>query len=268
MKKDRKTPTEDEIGALLSRIQPRPGPGFHQRMANQPWNRQKRASLWTGFTPLRAAGTLGLVVLLVLGVSILFPSADTLAQRLSQFFAPSPSPQIRLAIDPRATSHPEERFNLSVSEAEAQAEFDLQLPESLPVGFALTGAFYDELRQAVILNYTANDAKLVMRLSQQYLGPDYQSIGPEAVIESVKVGTFAGEYVAGGWMIPVPEVKSGAEAEASTPTPQLVWDAAVNLQTLRWSDGEYLYEIIFAGSAQQPAYLDKEALIALAAGLH
>jgi len=265
---DPQPPTKEEIGELLSQIQPCPGPGFHRKMAEQPWNRTGHPSLWAGITPIRWAAALGMIILLIFGTSILFPSVGTLAQRLSQFFAPSSATHIRVEIDPLQTSHPQDRFNLSIPEAEARAGFDLKLPANLPLSFEFTGAFYDEIRQAVMLNYTTSDGKLVMRITQQYLGPDYQSIGPAAVIESVKIGEFAGEYVAGGWMIPVLEVKSGAEVNANTPAPELVWDAAVNLQTLRWSDGEFLSEIIFAGDAEQPAYLDKEALIALASQMH
>ena len=66
----------------------------------------------------------------------------------------------------------------------------------------------------------------------------------------------------------IPDVKSEADATASPMGPQAVWDANVNLQTLRWSDGQFLYEIILAGGVGQPGYLAKEGLIALANQLH
>jgi hypothetical protein len=101
-----------------------------------------------------------------------------------------------------------------------------------------------------------------MRISQQRPGPDYQAIGPQAVVEIVQIGRNQGEYVSGGWMIP--EVKSGVDATTGSSTPEAIWDADVNLQTLRWTDGEFLYEIVLAGNARQPPSLDKEALIRLA----
>ena len=135
-----------------------------------------------------------------------------------------------------------------------------------PQGFHLIGAIYDELREAIILHYTTDSGGLVLRISQQRVDSDYQGIGPEAVVELVPVGPYSGEFVAGGWMIP--EVESGAEATVSPILPQTVWDANVNLQTLRWSDGDFLFEIILAGGLEQPGYLDKAGLIALADQLH
>jgi hypothetical protein len=78
----------------------------------------------------------------------------------------------------------------------------------------------------------------------------------------VTVGSYSGEFVSGGWMIP--DVELGANATVSPLTPKTVWDADVNLQTLRWSDGKFLYEIILAGGSKQPSYLDKDGLIVLA----
>ena len=62
----------------------------------------------------------------------------------------------------------------------------------------------------------------------------------------------------------IPEVESGADATPDSTSPKIVWDANVELQTLRWSDGEFLYEIILAGGPEKTGYLDKDSLIALA----
>jgi hypothetical protein len=261
MNMDKNIPTEERIADLLSRVQPRPGERFNQRMADQPWNRKGRASFLASFTLRRAALSLGMVLLLIFGISFFSPSLNTLAQRLTQFFLPSPSGQAVSEISPLETSHPLERFNLTMSEAESLAGFEIKTPASDPKEFQLLGATYDELREAIILHYATPSDGLVLRISQQHLDPDYQSIGPEAVIELVEIGAYSGEFVAGGWMIP--EVESGADA----PT-QAVWDAKVKLQTLRWSDGEFLFEIILAGRAGQPGYLDRDGLIALAKSLH
>jgi hypothetical protein len=259
---DKEIPTEDEITDLLTRVQPRPKPRFNQRMAGQSWNRGRRGPFWVSLTPMRAAASLGLVLLLVLGVSLLSPSLDTFAQRLSQFFSPSPNSQFVAEIAPLQTAQPTERFTLTIEEAEARAGFEMKIPEPSPVEFRLIGAAYDELREAIILHYVTDSESLVLRVSQQHLDSDYQGIGPEAVIEMVEVGSHAGEYVAGGWMIP--EVESGADTTPDPLEPPRVWDANVKLQTLRWSDGEFLYEIILAGGAGSRGYLDKDGLIALA----
>ena len=268
MMSNKTPPTEEELADLLSRIQPRPGPRFHQKMAEQPWSRRRQRSFWAGMTPLRTASSLGLVLLLVVGVSLISPSWDTLAQRISQFFYPTAEEQISLEIDPDEIKDPLARFDLSIAQAEELAGFDIKIPATVPPELEFTGADYNETRAATILNYTTADGRLVLRITQQRPGPDYQGIGPAALVEKVQIGALAGEYVAGGWMIPVPEVESGIDAPIGPATPQATWNAEVKLQTLRWSDAEFLYEIILAGGAGQPGYLDKDDLIALANRMH
>ena len=64
------------------------------------------------------------------------------------------------------------------------------------------------------------------------------------------------------------EVESGTDAAQNPNAPQSVWEIKVNLQTLRWSDGTFLCEIILAGGSDQPGYLDKDDMIALAKRMH
>jgi hypothetical protein len=262
MSMDKEPPTEKEISDLLRQVQPRPGAEFQQRMAAQLWNRKEPTSFWANFTPLKTAASLGLILLLVVGISLFSPSLDTLAQRFYQFFSPAPSSRPSAEIAPLQTSHPLERFTLTIPAAEALAGFVMKTPDPIPEEFHFLGATYDELRKAIILHYATASDSLVMRISQQHLDSDYQGISPEAEVESVEIGPYAGEYVSGGWIIP--EVELGADA---TPTPigaPLVWDPHAKLQILRWTDGEFLYEIILAGGAERPGYLDKNGLIALA----
>jgi hypothetical protein len=255
-------PTEEEIADLLSQVQPRPSAGFNQRMAAQPWSHGDRVPFWAGFTPLKMAASLGMILLLVFGISLFSPSLDTLAERFTQYFYPSPSSLSVAETAPLQTIQPLKRFGLSIPAAEDRAGFAMKTPNPAPEEFNFGGATYDELREAIILHYTTASGGLVLRISQQLLDSDYQGIGPEAEVEKVEIGGFSGEYVAGGWMIP--EVELGADATPSPIRSRTVWDASVKLQTLRWSDGEFLYEIILAGGTDQPGYLDKDGLIALA----
>ena len=62
----------------------------------------------------------------------------------------------------------------------------------------------------------------------------------------------------------IPEVELGIDTTSSGAGSQVVWDAKVKLQALRWTDGDFLYEIILAGRSGQPGYLDKDGLIAMA----
>lgn len=258
-------PTEDEIENLLGRIQPLPKPGFHQKMAKKPWNLTGQASFGSSTISMRAAISLGFVLILVLGISFFSPSLNTLAQRFALFFSPSPS-MTDVAITALETSQPLERFHLTITEAEDLFGFEMKIPDGIPEEFRLSGAAYDELREAVILNYTTDLGDLVLRISKQKADADYQAIGPEAVVEIVTIGPYFGEFVSGGWMIP--EVESGVDAMRNPYTLQAVWETNVNLQTLRWSDGEFLFEIILAGGNDQIGYIDKDDLIALANNMH
>lgn len=259
-------PTEDEIVDFLNRIQPHAGSGFDQKMASQPWVRERYHKFWENFNPLRTTVTITLLLLIFLGISIFSPNFNTLAQRLTKFFSTTINLQDREAIELLHTRQPIERFNLSIMEAENLAGFKMKTLSITPQGFYLLGATYNEFREAIILHYKTESDGLVLRVSQQELDSDYQAIGPEAVIETVSIGPYLGEFVAGGWRIP--EVESGADAYPSPDPRNVVWDEDVNLQTLRWSDGEFLYELILAGNSAQPGYLDKDSLIDLANRIH
>ena len=126
----------------------------------------------------------------------------------------------------------------------------------------MEGVSFDELREAVILNYMTESRDFAMRVSMQKVDADYQQIGPDAVIEFVSIGAFKGEYVSGGWTIP--EVESEIVNTIIPSKTQAVWDNNVKLQTLRWSDGEFLYEIILAGGNDQNGHLDKADLVSIA----
>ena len=231
-------------------------------MAAEPWNRKDRAPFWGGLTPARAAASFGLILLLFFGISFLSPSLNTLAQRFSQYFLPSTSSQSIDEASLLETSQPLDRFNLTISEAETLAGFKMKTPAQIPEELQLLGATFDDLREAIILHYATETNKIVLRISQQHLDLDYQGIGSEAAVDIVEIGTNSGEFVVGGWMIP--EVESGIDTTSGGVGSQVVWDANAKLQTLRWTDGEFLYEIILAGSSGKPGYLDKDGLIAMA----
>ena len=196
---DENIPTEEEITALLNRVQPHPGAGFKQRMATQPWRRKDRAPFWASLTPTRVAASFGLIFLLIFGISFFSPSVNTLAQRFSQFFQSSTSSRSINETFLLETRQPLDRFNLTIFEAETLAGFKMKTPAHIPQELKLVGATFDDLREAIILHYATETNKIVLRISQQHLDPDYQSIGPEAVVETVEIGTQIGEFVVGGW---------------------------------------------------------------------
>jgi hypothetical protein len=235
-------------------------------MVNNPWSSTPRIPFYSGRNFIKAAISLGIIFAFGIGLTLLSPSLSTMAQRLTLFFLPSPSKIEFGAITASETSFPQERFDLSFNQVEDLIGFKIKLPLEIPPEFHLEGIGYDELREAAILNYMTESKDLVMRVSMQKVDADYQRIGPEAVIEFVLIGAFTGEYVSGGWTIP--EVESGIINTVYPSTTQTVWDPNVKLQTLRWSDGEYLYEIILAGGNDQYGYLDKDDLVSIAKSIH
>lgn len=259
---DEKIPDEFEIGELFSQIKPTPNPGFHKKMVHQPWNKLKQKPFWFEFSRTQTIATISIVSLLIIGIAFVSPNLNTLARQLTQFFSPTMSNQVGEAIKSLETRQIEERFTLSIIDAEKLAGFKLKRITAPLNKFSFVGATYDELRGAIILQYTANSGGLVLRFSQQLLDPDYQGIDPKAVVEKVTIGKYNGEYVAGGWSIS--EVESDDDPKFNENTSNAYWDPNVKLQTLRWTDGIYLFEIILAGGRDQIDYLDKQGLVELA----
>jgi hypothetical protein len=257
-----KIPSEEEIEKLLRKVQPLPNPEFHQRMMKSPWSSFPRFPVWSQRNVLKTAISIVIIFTFGIGITLVSPSLNTIAQRFTLFFLPSPSNIGFGAITVTETSHPQDRFDLNINQAEDLVGFKIKIPSKIPEVFSLQGVAYDELREAVILNYMTKSRDLVMRVSMQKADGDYQQIGPEAVIEFVSIGTLTGEYVSGGWTIP--EVESEIVNTIIPSKTQTIWDINVKLQMLRWSDGEFLYEIILAGGNDQNGYQDKNDLVSIA----
>ena len=257
-----KTPSEEEIEKLLRKVKPLPNPEFHQRMVKQSWIRAPRNPILSRRNSLKAVISLGIIIAIGIGITLISPSLNTMAQRFTLFFLPSQSNNEFGVISALETSHPQERFDLNINQAEEFIDFKLKSPRDIPDEFQLEGVAYDELREAVILNYMTESRDLVMRVSMQKVDADYQQVDPEAAIEFVSIGPFKGEYVSGGWAIP--EVESEIVNTNIPSKTQAIWDINVKLQTLRWSDGEFLYEIILAGGNDQNGYLDRDDLVSIA----
>lgn len=257
-----KIPSEEEIEKLLRKVQPLPNPEFHQRMMKSPWSSFPRFPFWSQRNVIKTAISIVIIFTFGIGITLLSPSLNTIAQRFTLFFLPSPSNIGFGAITVTETSHPQDRFDLNINQAEDLIGFKIKIPSKIPKEFSLQGVAYDELREAVILNYMTKSRDLVMRVSMQKADGDYQQIGPEAVIEFVSIGALTGEYVSGGWTIP--EVESEIVNTIIPSKTQTIWDINVKLQMLRWSDGEFLYEIILAGGNDQNGYQDKNDLVSIA----
>ena len=106
-----KIPSEEEIEKLLRKVQPLPRPTFHKRMTNQPWSSEPRLPFWSLRKTKNAAISLVIIFAFGIGITLLSPSLNTMAQRFTLFFLPSPSNIDFGAITVLETSHPQERFD-------------------------------------------------------------------------------------------------------------------------------------------------------------
>ena len=260
-------PDDNQIIDWLGSVRPTPGAEFYQKAAHQPWAAGEHPPRKAGFFPRRVAAIAGLALLLVVVISLTSPSLEVLAQRWLQFFLPKTSDQTTVQIPISEISDPAGRFTLTIAEAEALAGFTARVPAELPSDFRFSGAAYEAERGAIVLNYMTQSGG-VLRIIQSRAVEEYQQIGASAEVEMVSVGGLSGEYLRGAWVIP--EVKSALDTPAKTTLPlQATWNPAANSQMLRWQSGEMLFEIIVAGGVEnQPGYLDKEDLIALAEQMH
>jgi hypothetical protein len=166
-------------------------------------------------------------------------------------------------------------YNLSVSQASGQAGFDVLQPERLPDILSFAGAAYQPEDHIVRLFYIDRVVGLPnlysLTLSEQLApnridcelcgilvgdhGDPLKSksgmvVGADAVIETIKVGDFTGQYVEGYWM----------------PTSTFFsWVSAPFVKTLHWQANGMAFEIQYSGySINNNVPISKADLIAIA----
>jgi hypothetical protein len=165
-------------------------------------------------------------------------------------------------------------YNLSVAQAEALAGFDVLEPKQLPQIFFLVGASYQPEGNIVRIFYQEPTPVMIhtfgLRLSEQAVSPgadcelcgfatgnhqDYLSaksgmvVDTNAVIETVRIGEFTGQYVEGMWM----QIGSW------------VWQPNPEFMTLRWQANGVAFELYYQGfRINNEIPIDKADLIAIA----
>jgi len=261
-----KTPDLEQIESLLTKIQPQPTLRFHKQIKTQPWNTklQEPGFNWSRLRSLPAALAMG--VLLILVITFATPSLDALANRIARFFTTSSGDKVTIQVPLDSLTNPEKRFNLSISEAENIAGFNITTPGSIPDGFSFTGAEFSPEQRAITLQYETNTG-FILRISQRPKGIVYQSISVNATVESVQIGSVMGEYVIGGWhSIQTPNDRSN---NGPIITLDAVWNPEADFQFLLWQDNDIIFEIIFSGKDDELIhYLHKNDLILIAESMH
>ena len=176
---------------------------------------------------------------------------------------------------PAAISNNGILYNLSVSQASEQAGFDVLQPARLPDILSFAGAAYQPDEHIVRLFFMDHVVGLPdlygLTLSEQLApnGTDCQLcgiltgdhgdpiksksgmiVGADAVIETVKIGNFTGQYVEGYWM----------------PTSTFfTWVSAPFVKTLHWQANGKAFELQYSGySINNNVPISKNDLITIA----
>jgi hypothetical protein len=162
-------------------------------------------------------------------------------------------------------------YNLTLSEAEQQAGFNLRLPAVLPEFLLFEGALYVPERNEILAFYHYNYANfpdntdgLVIReqlisangecrlcgmvrgqYTNEYVEQSQKLVGPLAIIDAVQIGDVNGEYVEGVW--------HGTDCYG------WVWESDPYVKTLRFQSDGYAYELAYYGLA-----VSKDDLVAIA----
>lgn len=268
------TPTEDEIGTLLERVQPQPGANLRARVAQAPWNApearatpKQRRTAWFPQGAMRRFGFAALAVIAVLIGFFTIPPFNGIAQRFAQFFYHSDQDTINLSLTPQA---PSQQFPLTLAEAATEAGFAATQPDWVPVGFQLNGAAYEPNRKAVLLDYHSPIPGKFLRVTEIQVEPgriNVSNIGASAEVQAVDIQMpsgkiVPGEYVVGAWRIPTMLDHLQTDQPDMTATMQVSWNANAKIHMLRWETDGVLYEILHGDQTLES--LSAEMLVKIA----
>lgn len=228
---------------------------------------------------LRLAGAaLGLAVLLTGVVFFLTPQGQAWAQNTFQFFNKTESDRIpfqsyQATQAARSSTATPEKTSVA-GEAEPTPTYDSQATEgmtiedlqaavglvpyqpfSMPEGFELAEAFYDEeTRIVTLMYYYHGDVNNAFSLKQDTFAhlsdcDICNSVGTSSNIEKVSINRADGEYVEGAWV----------EEEGES-----VWENDPSRKRMIWRLDGIAFELIYTGD---PDYMLKEDMIEIAESL-
>ena len=218
-----------------------------------------------------------LTILLLVALLGLTPMGKALGQTLLQFFTrtqsetlpePTAAPVALFEVAPgdavpTPTPYPSEASYFaecgdgraplcSFEEIRSKVSFPIKQLAVIPEGFKYTGAIGGEDGVSLVYDRPEHQGRLFLSI-WPWAGTerDKYPIPPSAIVETVRIGTFYGEYARGAWF------NNGTYD---------TWDPDSGLQTLRWREGELAYDLALIGRYPVEE-LDKEALAALAQNL-
>ncbi|MCI0554844.1 MAG: hypothetical protein L0287_28175 [Anaerolineae bacterium] len=283
------TPNENKIEELLTKIQPVPSEHFHEKMKQAIWRTENFRSSVKSTNNHRMRLTLAIAVLLLLTGFLISPQGRAWAQEVFQFFQKVNFTSIPLSEEEKQWMNaPAEQYDLplvpviipmlapemaslaecqesrniqsyacQVAYAESKLGMDLKEFSKTPEGWIFKTLNFDATSQTasfIYTHYSEHGADFVLRQGTGKFPTEYGlwSMVPASEVETVVVGSFAGEYVQGTFSL-----REGDSAWR--------WDSDDWIQRLAWSDGKRWYYIqIFPPG---PGHISRDKLVELAAGL-
>jgi hypothetical protein len=255
---------------------------------------------------IRRTALMVLALILTFAIVLITPQGRAFAQRLFSFFStaesesfplaeeqlnlfvdtPTPAPTFALALETVSVSNSEPleaipdpiptsssaddilkdckdaltllSYSCQIAHAESQVQFDAREFPEVPRGFAFVNAQSNTTLHSMTINYQVVEGGGYLTLNQG-LGTMYQSSSswgavPGNAVERIQVGHHYGEFAQGQFV-----VKPGATSAT--------WEPNAAVLRLRWSEGDRWFSLEKMGNTAPIEYLDKDALIALAASL-
>ena len=282
------SPDENKIEELLVKIQPIPSERFHQKMKQATWRTENIERQIKGKSNLRRRFAVALTVLLLLSGFLISPQGRAWAQEVFQFFQtvnftsfpaskeeqgwmtvneqydlplvpviiPTLAPEMA-AIRGCQTPQEAQTYTCQIAYAESILGFELKEFPQAPRGFGFWSVRLDDLSKTAIIGYGQDGWAL--RLTQGLGKPIDQYLAwyrvPVDKVETIKVGSFDGEYVNGNFVLPVNGDK-------------WVWQDHVKMdQHLAWSDGIRWFLLEAYTAPGMSGYLNRSQLIKLAASV-
>ena len=263
-------PHENKMEELLAKIQPVPGPEFHQKMARAPWRAAKTGLVAENITPqgdkmnttrprrLARLGYAALVLIALFTLAFVSPQGRAFAQSILELFNRAESKERPLPLgqnrDPSfATAEPPAQFT-SVAEAEKSAGFDVKELPSVPQGFEFFGAMTGGGGVSIQYQAQGNGGQLVINQSTAGFMQSEWDQAPEDAITQVKVGELDAEIVQGTFVVYAGETVAK-------------WYPDAPILRLRWIEDGIWFEMAKFGNVESITYLDQNGLIALAESL-
>lgn len=241
-----------ELAQTLARLDFSPQSRF-LRQLRQPhggkMNDHASQSIWRRPAPRRLALAFAMTILVLAAALLALPPTRALAQELWQSLFTRQSgdtiPAREIEIELMATLIPIEPGQAAsgLAEISAQTSYQLKTPTDLPEGYYLSGIHYSEKTGITLMFFNDGDGPGDLGFSFAQGPVEALGVGlvaETAVIETVQIGDYYGEYVRGEWTHDTIEYD---EATSMMSIGEAVWNPDGPSQTLLWTEGDMVYAL-------------------------